>query len=183
MLKRASKKIQVLAGILVSMWAVFAVSQVVSLHRFGIHPRQVYGLPGLLCAPFIHANIYHIFNNSLLILVFGFVYSLIERRHLGILFGQLAVLGGAMTWLMGSRGVHIGASGVVFGLWSHMIFRGWYHRKFKYICVAAGLLFFYGSLIYGVLPTNPYISWESHLSGLLAGMITARFKPREDRGG
>ena len=157
------------------MWVTYGVSIFFPIVVLGIIPRETRGLYGIVCAPFLHGNIPHLLNNSVLLLVFGVIYSLLEGRHLLRLLTFLAIVGGFGTWLIGGRGVHIGASGVVFGLWSHLIFLAWFKRNLKYALVSILIVLVYGSLIFGLAPWQKFISWESHLCGALAGILSARY--------
>ncbi|MFK7824867.1 MAG: rhomboid family intramembrane serine protease [Oligoflexales bacterium] len=174
MLRSIWRELKVLVRVVVLMWLIYGFSLFFPLVTLGIIPREPQGLYGIICAPFLHGNIPHLLNNSFLLIVFGVFYCLLEGKHLLRLLAFLAVLGGFGTWLIGGHGVHIGASGVVFGLWSHLIFMAWFKRKLKYILVAILILLAYGSLIYGLAPWQKFISWESHLCGALAGILSAR---------
>ncbi len=85
----------------------------------------------------------------------------------------MALVGGSLTWLMGRSAIHIGASGVIFSLFSYLLLAGWFSRKIKYIVVSIALIFFYSGMIFGVLPSTPGVSWEGHLFGFIAGIIVA----------
>ena len=174
MLRNIWRELKILVRIVVLMWLSYGFSLFLPLVAFGIVPREPHGLYGILCAPFLHGNIPHLLNNSILLLVFGVLYCLLEGKHLLGLFIFLTTVGGFGTWLIGAHGVHIGASGVVFGLWSHLIFMAWFKRRLKYILVATLIVVVYGSLIYGLAPWQKFISWESHLCGALAGILSAR---------
>lgn len=164
------------------IWLVFFISRFYPILNYGIKPRNIEGLLGILTAPFLHANYMHVLHNSISLLIFGTAYCLIQRGgFLGnILF--LSLVAGLLTWAFGRTAVHIGASGVVFGLWSHLLFLAWFHKKLKYFFISSLVFILYGSMITGILPKSPWISWESHLAGFLAGILSAKlnlFQPKK----
>ena len=78
------------------------------------------------------------------------------------------------VWLMGRPAIHVGASGLVFGYFGYLVASGWYDRKPGTILAAIAAVVLYGGLIFGVLPTQSFVSWEAHLFGLIAGVVAAR---------
>lgn len=85
----------------------------------------------------------------------------------------IALIGGSLTWLMGRDANHIGASGLIFGIWGYLLLAGWFSKSIKYILASITLIFFYGGMIFGVLPGKPGISFEGHLFGVVAGIMVA----------
>jgi len=143
------------------------------LNRYGIWPRDINHLTGIVIAPFLHGSILHLANNLVGLCIFSslcFVHSL--RRFL---FNSLViiVLTGLFVWVFGRSALHIGASGWVFGLWSLCVATACFERRLVNIAVAFVVIIFYGSLIYGILPRDASVSFESHLGGALAGIICA----------
>ncbi len=165
-------------GVVVLLWAAEAANIATGHHlnTWGILPRTLSGLRGIPLSPFLHANIGHLLVNTLPFLVLGGLVALQGRRaFLGVsLFAILC--GGTAVWLFGRHSYHIGASGLIFGYFGYLVARGWYERSLPSILIALVTLFFYGGLVWGVLPTTTYISWEGHLFGLLAGVISARIQ-------
>lgn len=165
-------------GVVALLWAVEAVNLTTghTLNTWGILPRTLTGLRGIPLSPFLHANLSHLLVNTLPFLVLGGLVCLQGRRQfLGVsLF--IIVTGGAAVWLFGRMAYHIGASGLIFGYFGYLVARGWYERSIRSILIALVTLFLYGGLVWGVLPTNTYISWEGHLFGLLAGIVAARIQ-------
>ena len=92
----------------------------------------------------------------------------------------IVLLGGVGVWALGRDSYHVGASGLVFGYFGYLLAIGWYDRSLMSIIIAVFVFFIYGGLLWGVLPTVPFVSWEGHLFGLLAGVIAARLwrRPR-----
>jgi membrane associated rhomboid family serine protease len=107
------------------LFAIHIVNFIVGyrLNYFGIFPRQVRGLPGIVTSPFLHADFNHLFFNAIpLFVMVSFV--LLEGMSVFIIVTAIIIfIGGGTTWLLGRRGVHIGASGVIMGYWGYLLFR------------------------------------------------------------
>lgn len=164
-----------------SIWAVFAVDTVLggALLRYGVVPRTVDGLRGIVFAPFLHANLAHLVANTASLLVLGWLVMLRDARHFWVV-GVLSMLGGGLVaWLFGAgNSVHIGASGVIFGFLGFLIFAGWYARSFGSIVISLGVATLWGGLVFGVLPGDAGVSWQEHLGGFLGGVLAARWFSR-----
>jgi len=160
-----------LAGFL---WLVYFISCIFPLNSFGIIPRSISGLPGILFAPFLHADIPHLSANSVSLIMLGFILAATEEKGFAGILITVALLGGLGTWIIGRTGtVHIGASGVIYGILGYLLARGIFRKEIKSLLVSVAVFFLYGGMIFGVLPTVPSMSWESHLCGFIAGVITA----------
>ena len=157
----------------VSLFALFAAPQLVSL--LAVVPRRLDGLPGVLGMPFVHDSLGHLMANTVPLIVFGLMLVVRGLRYfLGVAL-VVALLGGLALWAFGRNAMHIGASGVVFGLFGFLVVRGLYERRLTSIAVTVLVTFSYGaSMLIGIVPTTGPISWEAHLFGLLAGILTAR---------
>ena len=149
------------------------------LERYGIRPRDVRALWGILWAPFLHHGLAHLVANTVPFLVLGALALLRSRREFLFVTAASILVGGLGTWLFGRPDtVHIGASGLIFGYLGYLLFRGFWERSVSAIAVAvvAGLL--YGGALWGVLPGQHGISWEGHLFGLAGGGGAARVTAR-----
>jgi len=167
----------VLGGTLAVFWIVFVVNWVVrgALLRFGVVPRTTVGLRGILFAPFLHASLDHIVANSIPFVVLGWMVMLRDERH----FIPVTIAGmlgsAAAAWLLGARGsVHIGASGVIFGYLGFLMLSGWYARSAGSIVLSVFVTLAWGSLVLGMLPGVPGISWQAHTGGFIGGVLAAR---------
>lgn len=153
-----------------------------SLDQHGIVPRSVDGLQGVAFAPFLHGDWQHLLANTLPVLILGFLAMSAGIGQFVAVTLTIWLVSGFGTWLIGSGGVHIGASGLIFGWLTFLLVRGLFTRSVWQIVVAAVLLFFYGGMLFGVLPTAPDgISWEGHLFGALGGLLAARLVTLADR--
>lgn len=147
---------------------------------FGVRPRQVAGLPGILFAPLVHGGFTHLIANSLPLLVLGtamlYLYPNSARRVLPAVY-----LGpGIAVWLFARGGVHVGASGLVYGLVSYIFLAGLIRRDRRAIAASLLVCFMYGALVWGVLPIEPGVSWETHLAAALIGLLLALVLRRLD---
>jgi membrane associated rhomboid family serine protease len=139
----------------------------------GILPRDMIGILGIISGPIVHANFSHLLSNTMPLLILGwtifFFYSKVSYKSFIVIY----VLTGLLVWLFAREVYHIGASGIVYGLVSFLFFSGIFRRDNKSIAIALIVTFLYGGIIWGVLPGQKGISWESHLFGGIAGIITA----------
>ena len=168
-------------GSVAAFWGVFAANVLSGglLMQFGVVPRTLVGLRGILFAPFIHGSVEHLVSNTVPFLILGWLVMLRDSRHfLRVTFASM--LGaGLMAWLIGAPGsVHIGASGVIFGYLGFLMLAGWYERSFMSIMLSVGVTALWGGLVFGVLPGQPGISWQGHLGGFLGGVWAAKLFTR-----
>lgn len=160
------------------IWAVFVVDELLggALLRYGVHPRSVEGLRGILFAPFLHGDFNHLAANTIPLLVLGWLVMLRDPRHFVLVTLVAALTAGLAAWLLGApNSVHIGASGVVFGFLGFLVFAGWYARSFASIVLSIGVIVLWGGLVLGVLPGEAGISWQAHLGGFGGGALSARW--------
>lgn len=153
-----------------------------ALDGLGIRPRQVSGIKGVFFAPFLHFGLGHLISNTVPFLVFGWLIMLRQTWHLFYVFLVSMIVAGVGVWLIGSSGVHLGASGVIFGMFGFLVSYGFFERKVGSILLSLGVGFFYGGMIWGVLPTMQRISWESHLFGFVGGLFAAYLLAKSKRG-
>jgi membrane associated rhomboid family serine protease len=159
------------------MWIVLGFDLVyhLGLSRFGILPRTLEGLRGILFAPFLHGGVDHLLSNSMPLLVLGWftVYFYPKASGKVVLVSWLAT--GLWVWVFGRESHHIGASGVVYALAGFVFFSGLFRRRIALMAVSLIVVFLYGSMWWGILPIQPGVSWESHLFGGIVGSIMAWF--------
>jgi membrane associated rhomboid family serine protease len=141
---------------------------------YGVEPREVHGLDGILFAPALHGTWGHLLANTAPLLVLGFLLALAGVTRWLAVTALVWVIGGAGTWLTGGEGtVHVGASVLAFGWLTFLLLRGVFSRRLEQLGLAAILLFLYGGLLWGVLPGQPGISWQGHLFGAIGGAVAA----------
>lgn len=174
--RRARAGLVTVGSLVAVMWAVFLLDALLGnllVRMLGIAPRRVDGLDGVVFAPLLHGGVEHLASNTLPLLVLGFLAFLDGARRFVVAIGTCWFASGLGTWIFGG-GLTIGASGVVFGLFTYLITRGFYNRDWKQIVLAVVLFAAYGSILWGVLPTvGSNISWQAHLFGALGGILAA----------
>lgn len=155
-----------------------------ALNQFGIRPRSLVGLRGILFAPFLHGNLLHLMANTIPFLVLGWFVMLRRTSDFFVVTAIVMLVGGLGTWLFApSYTNHIGASGVVFGYLGFLLARGYFERSFGSILMSVVVGVLYGGMIWGVLPGQIGISWQGHLFGFIGGIIAAQMlsKPKLSR--
>ena len=159
------------------MWIAEGVDTVLGqrLDQLGIEPRDVDGLTGVVAAPFLHAGFGHLLANSAGLLVLGLLLA-VTTRSFWLICALITVLGGLAVWVLGPAGtLHIGASGLVYGIAAYLVARGVRTRRVLDVVIAGIVVLAYSGLALGVLPGQPGVSWQSHLFGALAGVAVAWF--------
>lgn len=146
---------------------------------FGIEPRHWSGLKGILLAPFIHGDYKHLFSNLLPLAVLGSIVFTTYKEISVRVFALVYLLTGIWTWMFARDSYHIGASGVVYGLWSFVLLSGFLRKKKELVVMSFLIAFLYGSMFWGLFPIQKGVSFESHISGMLAGILCAIFYLRQ----
>jgi membrane associated rhomboid family serine protease len=172
---------------LAAMWGEEVVDTVADgrLDRFGIRPRQLDGLDGILLSPFLHDGFGHLIANSLPFALMGGAICLGSAARFVQVTVIVGLIGGVGTWLTGpDHSLHVGASGLVFGYLTYLVSRGIFARKVTYILGGLVTLMVYGGVLWGLLP-RPGISWQGHVFGAAGGvaaawLLHARHPPRDD---
>ncbi len=166
------------AVVLAIVWIVFALDYFLPLEQLGLVPRSLRGLVGIVAMPFLHGDLTHLLGNSVplavtLLLLAG------SRANSGGIVVLITLLCGSGLWLFGREALHIGASGVVFGLIAFHIFAGLFERRLQsfIIAVVVGLLYA-STVVKGVMPFQQGVSWEGHLIGAISGAIVALITAR-----
>lgn len=166
------------------LWLIEVIDTLLSnrLDAEGIRPGDPDGLSGVVFAPLLHGGWGHLLANSVPLLVLGFLLLLSGVRRWLSVTAVVWVVGGLGTWVLGGAGtVHIGASGLVFGWLVYLILRGAFSRRAGQIAVGVLVLLVYGGLLWGVLPSQPGVSWQGHLFGALGGGLAAYWFASGDR--
>jgi membrane associated rhomboid family serine protease len=177
----ARARVWLLGGLIGVMWLVFLVDQLAfggALQQFGVVPRTVSGLIGIPCADFLHENFAHIANNSLGLFIFGWLVLDHGRRRFVVLTVVVILVSGALDWCFARKAVHIGASGLVYGLLGYVVAHGFFARQFWAIARSIFYGVTFSGMVLGLLPNDPHISWEGHLFGLIVGIAMARLLAR-----
>ncbi|MGL5032207.1 MAG: rhomboid family intramembrane serine protease, partial [Microcystaceae cyanobacterium] len=150
--------------------------------QFGIMPHSVIGLRGILFSPFLHGGFGHLIANTIPFIILGWLVMIQETSDFWIVTMITMIVGGLGVWTFApSNTIHIGASGVIFGYLGFLLFRGYFQRNFASILLSLVVGFLYGGLIWGVLPTQPGVSWQGHLFGFIGGAFAAKLVATEKR--
>ena len=165
-----------LTCVVIVLWAIELANTLLGdrLNSFGIRPREIAGLQGIIFAPFLHGSWRHVISNTLpLIMLSGLILTKGAGEWVAVtVLGALA--SGVGTWLFGAPNtLHIGASGVIFSYFGYLVTRAWFERTIGSIFVSLVVLLTFGGMIWGISPIQRGISWEGHLFGLLGGVAIA----------
>ena len=174
----------ILGGFVAIIWILEIVDLLWGgrLNAYGIRPRSIIGLRGILFAPFLHRDFGHLIANTIPFLTLGWLILLRETRDFFVVTVVTMLISGLGVWLFGAPyTIHIGASGVIFGYLGFLLLRGYFERSVVSILLSLIVGFLYGGVIWGVLPSQPGISWEGHLFGFLGGVLAARLLARRKR--
>jgi membrane associated rhomboid family serine protease len=139
----------------------------------GVRPREWAGLAGVLFAPVLHGNFDHLVANSLPVFVLGTAMLYLYPGAALTVLPAVYVGPGLFVWLFAESGVHVGASGLVYGLVSYIFIAGLIRRDRRAIAASMLVAFLYGTLVWGVLPIRTGVSWETHLAAAIIGAVLA----------
>lgn len=157
------------------IWVVFVLDQVLPLENFGLIPRSLPGLVGIVTLPFLHGDWAHIVGNTVPLVVLLLLLAGSRANSIDIVI-FISVIAGIGLWIFGRSAIHIGASVLVFGLVGFLVCAGFFEKRLLSALIAIGVAVVYGStLVYGVLPTQSGVSWEGHLIGAITGGAVAYY--------
>ena len=165
----------VLSKILLVLWGIYVINLLLGkrLLYFGLRPRQLIGLPGILCAPFLHANFNHIFFNSIPLVVlanFILLQGLPAFMHVSAL---IILFSGLLVWCFAKPGLYVGASGVITGYWGYLVAYAYYQSTTTSLILACICVIYFAGVLWSIFPGKQHVSWQGHLFGLIAGLGVA----------
>ena len=162
-------------ALLLGIWGVFSLEMRmgVNFNHWGIYPRTLEGLRGVITSPWIHGSLEHLYNNSipLAILTAALFYFYRNIAWKTLLLGIL--LSGLITWSIGRSSYHIGASGLIYVLASFIFFKGIFTGYYRLVALSLVVVFVYGGMLWYIFPVLDAISWEGHLAGFVTGLLLA----------
>ena len=164
----------IMGGVAGVLWIIEIVNVADSyaLNRFGLRPRVVGGLWGVLTQPFLERSAGHLLSNTVPLVLIGWVLLLSGLRNWLAVTGIVIVVGGALSWLIVPSGLLLGSSSMVFGWMGYLLARAYFTRKLRWIVVALVVLFFFGTLLGNLLPTfHSHVPWQAHVCGFAAGVL------------
>jgi membrane associated rhomboid family serine protease len=171
------RAVQVLLGIVLLMWALEVLDVALDhrLDRYGIEPREVDGLDGVVAAPFLHVGFGHLAANTVPFVAMGLVIAFEGPLRLVGVTAIVALVSGLGTWLVAPADtIHLGASGVVFGYATYLIARGWFNRRPVEVAIGLVVALLWGGALLAGLEPQRGISWQGHLFGAIGGIVAAR---------
>ena len=157
------------------MWIVklFEFTTGIDLGSFGIYPKNISGLKGILFSPFIHGDWNHLISNTIPFFILSALMIFNYRKVAFKAFVFIYLFGGLLLWMTGRENYHIGASGLIYGMAFFLFFIGIFRKNIQALALSLFVVFLYGSIIWGVLPIDIAVSWEGHLMGAICGGISA----------
>jgi membrane associated rhomboid family serine protease len=159
----------------VTIWCIKVIetSFGVSFSSYGLYPRELFGLTGIVTFPLLHGSWDHLISNTLPMLFFTTALFYFYPKSAKPTFIALYIVPGILLWLFARPSFHIGASAIVYGLAAFIFFSGIIRKDKRSIILACILTFFYGGMVWGILPYKDGVSWEGHLFGGLTGVLMA----------
>lgn len=157
------------------LWVIQVINSSIGyrLNLLGIWPRKIYGLPGIIFSPFLHGSTGHLFFNSIPLLILINL-LLISGLHFFVeLTIFIGLVSGLATWIFARPGVHVGASGVLMGYWGFLLMHSYFYPSVTTVIAAVLCLYYLSSLFFNLFPSGPNISWEGHVFGCAAGVLSA----------
>ncbi len=167
--------LKIALGLTGFLWLILFVDNILGLEltRFGLRPGSLKGLIGLLTAPLLHSGVEHLFSNTAPLIVsvttILYLYPSSSIRVIPVIW----IGSGMLAWIIGRPSLHFGVSGFVYGLLAFVFVSGILRLDMRSVAVSVLVWFLYGSMIWGVLPIRPNMSWELHLSGTILGVALA----------
>jgi membrane associated rhomboid family serine protease len=181
---RIREELPMVIAFIAVIWVIFLLDRFLPLETYGLVPRDTGGLVGIIAMPFLHGSLGHIMSNTVPLIVL-MVLLAGSKANSRLIVAAIVILGGVLLWLFGrGASLHIGASGLVFGLAVFLIVSGFLERRTVPVIVAVVVTFMYGSsLLSGIMPFQAGVSWDGHLFGGLAGAFIAWIMARQLKSG
>lgn len=162
-------------GFILLLWIIHALQALspLNLTGLGLRPREVSGLSGLLFTPLLHGSFEHLVSNSMPLFIGGVALLFLYPNSALRVFPLLYFGTSALAWVFARPSIHIGASGLVYGILTYVFIAGILRRDVRSVGVSLMVWFLYGSMVWGIFPVAPRMSWELHATGLVLGAVLA----------
>lgn len=159
---------------IIPLWGIHIINMLTRfrLAVFGILPRHIIGLPGIILSPFIHGNFEHLLFNSISLWVLLALLMTQTAQYVDALL-MITVLSGLGVWLIGRPGLHIGASGVAMGIWGYVLYQAYLNPSQSVVIIALVCLYVLGGMVVNLFAAEEGVSFEGHVIGCLSGLFTA----------
>lgn len=166
-----------LIDIFIILWGVFFINLLLGkrLLYLGIIPRNLFGIPGIICAPFLHADFNHLFFNTIPLIVLSNFILVAGVNHFILITAYITIISGTLTWIFAKSGIHVGASSIITGYWAYLITNIYQQGTITAIILGCICIYYFIGIFYSLFPGKKGVSWEGHVFGLMAGIITSLF--------
>jgi membrane associated rhomboid family serine protease len=173
--RRLKRSFTIVAAFTAVLWLIkiVAVMAGANLARYGVYPGQPGGLTGIIWAPLIHTSFSHLFANTPPLLLLGTALLYGYPRSAKIVIPAVYIGSGLGVWLFARDAYHVGASGLTFGFMSFVFTVGVLRWDKRATALSLVVFFLYGGMIWGIFPSKPEISFESHFFGAMIGIVMA----------
>ena len=160
---------------LLLMWAIkfYEFSMEISFVEGGVYPRRLSGLKGIIFSPLIHGNWKHLLDNSMPVFLLSLALFYFYRDIAYKIWLLMYLIAGILLWSIGRQAYHIGASGLIYGLAAFLFLSGVIRKVRSLMAISLLVVFWYGSMVWGLLPFDFEVSFEAHITGVIAGVILA----------
>jgi len=159
--------------------ALIYPSLLLTIMGLSYYPRKLSGLRGVLFAPFLHGSPEHLFNNAISFMILcSSLFFFYKKVALRVLV-WVCLMGGLWTWILARDSYHIGASGIIYGLFSFLLISGFVRKNLQLVMLSFFVVFVYGSMVWGIFPIKVEVSYESHLWGFVSGLILAFYYKKQ----
>jgi len=160
------------------LWIIHLVSRNITfdLATLGLQPLNTKGLIGILTAPLIHLTFDHIMSNSLSFFVIAFGLCFLYKRKALPIFLFIYITSGLWGWFFARGGYHIGASGLVYGMFFFLVTSALVKWEKRTMAFSLLITFLFGAIVWGFFPIffpDRNISWELHTTGAISGVVAA----------
>lgn len=173
-----------LAALIVFVW--FLVELIdnmfkLQLESYGLKPKTLEGLAGILTFPFLHGDWNHLLSNATSAIVL-FTGLFVFHPNKSLRYLMILYLGsGALLWVIGRAGTnHIGASGLIYAVAFFLFVSSIREGNRSSMALSFFIILMYGGMVWGITPFTvmPNVSWDGHLSGAIVGVALALFEYR-----
>jgi len=174
-IRRLKRTAMAVGAFVLLLWLVHIINALlpIEVRALGLRPRDAFGLSGILFAPLLHGSWSHLFGNTLPVFILGTAMLFGTPKAARLALPIIWLASGLLVWIFARDSIHVGASGLTYGMLFFVFLIGILRRDRRSIALALLVFFLYGGMIWGVLPQGPGISFESHLFGALSGILAA----------
>lgn len=164
-----------LSDIFCLLWGVFFLNFLLGkrLLFLGIIPRNILGIPGIIFAPLLHADFNHLFFNTIPLIVLSNFLLIDGINYFLQVTVLITIISGILIWTFAKPGIHVGASSVITGYWALLISNVFQQGTLTALILGFICIYYFIGIFYALFPSKQGISWEGHIFGLIAGIITA----------